>query len=562
MRALVECVPNFSEGRNPETIRLISNAISSVPGVALLNVEPDADYNRVVVTFAGDPLASVEAAFRAHKVAAERIDMTRQTGNHPRMGAADVVPFIPISGITMTECVRLSELYAHRVWEELGIPMYLYEAAARTPERKNLATIRSGEYEGLEEKLRDPHWKPDIGDAVFVPRSGATVTGARFFLIAYNVNIDNPDPKFANEIALNIRSLGRPKVDENGKPILNDKGKKIFVPGRLKDIKAMGVPLERDGRKISQVSINVINYRNTPVHVVYEEVLKDAPEYSLQVSGSEIVGLVPQDALVLAGKHALEKNGGTWEGKSSDELLHAGVEYLGLNDLYPFDVNEKVIEKIVEQKFGGEEALLTDLSVERFTTEVASESPAPGGGSVSAAAAAQGVALLEMVCALTVGKKKYEEVWDEMKQVRCELRPLREELIRSVDRDTQAFNALMAAMKLPKETEADKATRKQAMLDATRYATQVPLHVVRTIAHAVQFAPDIAAKGNKNALSDVGVGAALLRAGARGALLNVLINLPSLPEPEQQIIKHQVETLFDTVDRIASSVVQSVQASL
>ncbi len=563
MRALVECVPNFSEGRNQETIKLISDAISSVSGVALLNVEPDPDYNRTVVTFAGDPLATVEAAFRAHKVAAEHIDMTKQTGNHPRMGAVDVVPFIPISGVTTQECVALSELYAQRVWDELGIPMFLYEAAARKPDRKNLASIRAGEYEGLAEKLKDPHWTPDIGEPVFVPKSGATVTGSRFFLIAYNVDIECPDEKPANEIALNIRTLGRPKVDEQGKPVLNDNGKKTFIPGRLKEIKAMGVPLERGGRKLSQVSINVINYRVTAPHQAYEEVVKDAAAMGLKVSGSEIVGLVPQEALILAGKFTIDKSGTKSTGLTADELMHKGIEYLGLNDLYPFDPTEKVIEKIIEKRFssGSEESLIV-LSVEEFTSQVASDRPAPGGGSVAAMAAAQGVALLEMVCALTVGKKKYEDVWEELANVKEELTPLRNELIRAIDRDTLAFNSLMAAMKLPKETDGEKALRKLAILDATRFATQVPLHVVRIVAKSLQYAANIAAKGNKNALSDVGVGASMLLAGARGAMLNVMINLPGLPETEQQIIKLRLEELMGGVEQTAEIVVNSVKSKL
>ncbi len=563
MRALVECVPNFSDGRNQDTIQAISAAISSVPGVALLNVEPDPDYNRTVVTFVGDPLASVEAAFRAHKVAAQRIDMTKQTGNHPRMGAADVVPFIPIANSSMKECVTLAELYAERVWTELGIPMYLYEAAARKPDRRNLASIRAGEYEGLEAKLRDENWAPDIGKPVFVPKSGATVTGARFFLVAYNVNIDTPDSKLVNEIALDIRSLGRPKVDENGQPVLNEKGKKIFIPGRLKEIKAMGVPLERDGRSLSQVSINVINYRITAPHTAFDEVVNDATKLGLKITGSEIVGLVPQEALVLAGKHSLEKKGVSSNAISDDDLMMKGVDYLGLNDLYPFDVSEKVIEKIVEKKFGSSSTeALVDLSVENFTNKVASDSPAPGGGSVAAAVAAQGVALLEMVCCLTVGKKKYEAVWDELSKIREEIMPYRQELVRAVDRDTIAFNSLMAAMKMPKETEPDKAIRKQAILDATRFATQVPLHVVRIASTALQFAQDIAAKGNTNALSDVGVGASMLLAGARGAMMNVMINLPGLPEPEQIIIRHQLEQLMESTERVAASVVAEVQSKL
>lgn len=559
MRALVECVPNFSEGRNPETIQLISGAISSVPGVALLNVEPDADYNRTVVTFAGDPLAAVEAAFRAHRVAAERIDMTVQKGNHPRMGAADVVPFIPISGLSMADCVQLSEIYAERVWNELGIPMYLYEAAARSADRRNLANIRAGEYEGLAEKMKDPKWAPDFGDPVFNARSGATVTGARFFLIAYNVNIDNPDPKFAHEIALNIRSLGHPKLGPDGKQEVNEKGKKVFIPGRLKDIKAMGVPLDRDNRKLSQISVNVINYRTTPVHTVFDEAKHDADAMGLKVTGSEIVGLVPMEALVEAGKRSV---GDTATGLSPDELMHKGVAYLGLNDLYPFDCDEKVIEKIVDKRFGGVEELLSTLTVEAFTASVASESPAPGGGSVAAAAAAQGVALLEMVCSLTVGKKKYEDVWEELAAVKKSLEPLREELIRSIDRDTSAFNALMAAMKLPKETDLDKAKRKAAMLDATRYATQVPLHVLRVAANAIQVAPSIAEKGNRNALSDVGVGASMLLAGARGALLNVQINVPGLPDAEQDIVRRAADVYFSEVERVATTAINEVQAKL
>lgn len=560
MRALVECVPNYSEGRNLETIKAITDAISSVQNVALLNVEPDPDYNRVVVTFAGEPLAVVEAAFRGHKVAAELIDMSVQKGNHPRMGAADVVPFIPIRGIGMDECAKLSELYAERVWTELGIPCYLYEHAARKPERRNLATIRAGEYEGLEEKLKDANWKPDVGEAVFVRKSGATVTGSRFFLIAYNVNINHTDEKLANEIALTIRSLGKPKVDAHGKPVLNDKGKKIFIPGRLKEIKAMGVPLERNGRNLSQVSVNVINYRTTPVHVVFDEVCKEAKLMGLEVTGSELVGLIPQEALVEAGKHyALIDNLNL---TTEDELIRLGVAKLGLSDLSPFSLDEKVIEKIVSKKFHSTDEALTVQSVSSFTANVGSESPAPGGGSVAALASAQGTALLEMVCSLTIGKKKYESVWEELSNVKSVLSPLRLELLLSVERDTLAFNQLMKAMKLPKETEEQKLFRKQKIADATHYATEIPFQVMKLSFQALSYANQIGQQGNTNALSDVGVGAQMLLSGIRGAYFNVLINLPGLGLDLQEQYRTEAKKIMVETDTLARIVVNEIESKL
>ncbi|MCX7834742.1 MAG: glutamate formimidoyltransferase [bacterium] len=560
MRAIVECVPNYSEGKNSETIQAISDAISSVPNVALLNVEPDADYNRVVVTFAGEPFAVVEAAIRGHRVAAERIDMTTHKGNHPRMGAADVVPFIPIRGITMEECVKLSELYAERVWAELGIPCYLYEYAARTPERKNLAKIRSGEYEGLPEKLKDPNWLPDVGDPIFVPKSGATVTGARFFLIAYNVNINHTDVSHATDIAYTIRSLGKPVLDAEGKQVVDEKGKKKFIPGRLKEIKAMGVPLERNGRKLTQVSVNVINYRVTPVHVVYDEVVKEASAKGLDVTGSEIVGLIPQEALVEAGKHyAKQKN---LEIQNEDDFLELGATYLGLSDLSPFIIEEKVIEKIVAQKLSLSEKALTIQTLSEFSTNVASESPAPGGGSVAANSSALGVSLLEMVCSLTIGKKKFENVWEQLSKVRTELALNRYELLAAVERDTIAFNQIMKAMKLPKTTDEEKAIRKSALQKATLKATEVPLKVMQVSLEALKQAPLIAQLGNPNALSDVGVGAEMLLSGVRGAYFNVLINLSGLTEDHQKTFREHSKEIAEQAEQIAQTTIKEIENKL
>lgn len=560
MNAIVECVPNYSEGRNSATIQAICDAVSSVPNVALLNVEPDADYNRVVVTFAGEPFAVVEAAVRGHRVAAELIDMTVHKGNHPRIGAADVVPFIPISGISMEECVKLSELYAERVWLELGIPCYFYEYSARSAERKNLAKIRAGEYEGLAEKLKDPNWAPDVGDPIFVPKSGATVTGARFFLIAYNVNINHPDPSFATDIAYTIRTLGRPILDESGKQLVDEKGKKMFQPGRLKEIKAMGVPLERNGRKLTQVSVNVINYRITPVHVVYDEVVKEAKAKGLEVTGSEVVGLIPQEALVTAGKHCANQR--NLDIQNSDDLMELGATYLGLNDLGPFIIEEKVIEKAVAKKLRFSQPSLTVQPLSDFCANVASDSPAPGGGSVAANASALGVGLLEMVCSLTIGKKKFESVWEELSNIRTSLDLLRYDLLIAIERDTLAFNQLMAAMKLPKETEEQKTFRKQSILQATLKATEVPYFVMQKSLDALKFAPTIAQKGNPNALSDVGVGSQMLFSGIQGAYLNVLINLPGLTEDQQKQFRESAKHILEESENLTKSILNEIRLKL
>lgn len=344
MNALVECVPNFSEGRDQSIIDAIGKSITAVSGAKLLSIEPDTDYHRAVVTFVGTPEAVVEAAFAATKTASELIDMTKHSGEHPRMGAADVVPFIPISGVAMHDCVQLAHRYGKRVAEDLHIPIYLYEEAAQTPARKNLSNIRKGEYESLPEKLSDPEWKPDYGEPVFNPKSGATVTGARFFLIAYNVNLNTTDVNLANEIALRIRELGRPKLDEDGQPALNQRGKKVMIPGSLKAVKAMGVALER--QNITQVSINLVNYEITPPHVAFEEVKKEAHALGIDATGSEIVGLTPKEALLVAGRFYAEVLGLP---PSMDEtsLLDLAVKQLGLSQLGLFDLNKKVIEYMI-----------------------------------------------------------------------------------------------------------------------------------------------------------------------------------------------------------------------
>ncbi len=408
MRKIVECVPNFSEGRDMAVIKRITDAIESVDGVKLLDVDPGADTNRTVVTFVGSPEAVREAAFRAVKKAAEVIDMTKHHGAHPRMGATDVCPFVPVSGVTMEDCVEIAGQVGKRIGEELGIPVYLYEEAATKPEWHNLAEVRKGEYEGLKERFKsgDPYWTPDFGPAEFNERAGATAVGAREFLIAYNINLNTKDRKLANNVALNLREKGRAKRDENGKIVRDGEGKKVMVPGRLKHTKAIGWYIEEYG--FAQISINLTNYKNTPWHTVFEVAREEAEKAGLLVTGSELVGLIPKQAVIEAGRYFLRKQGKS-SGVSERELIEEAVLSMGLSQIAPFDPEEKIIEYRIK-----EDEPLVSMNIKDFMDELASDSPAPGGGSVAALEASLGAALSAMVANLTVGKKGYEDIKDEM----------------------------------------------------------------------------------------------------------------------------------------------------
>ena len=524
MKQLVECVPNFSEGRDRTLIDKIVAAMAAVKGVKVLDVDPGADTNRTVVTLIGEPAPVSEAAFQGIRKAAELIDMSKHHGAHPRIGATDVCPFVPVSGVTMADCAELARGLGRRVGEELGIPVYLYEAAAATPRRQNLADVRAGEYEGLEEKLKNPEWKPDFGPAVFHARAGATVIGAREFLIAYNINFNTRDAALVNDIALDIREKGRLKKDAKGAAVKDEKGEKVFVPGKFKSVKAIGWYIEQYG--CAQLSINFTNYKISPVHEVFVEVCQQAEARGLRATGSELVGLIPKQALLDAGAFFLTRQGKP-TGVPEEERIHIAVKSLGLTDLTPFDPQKKIIEYSVE---ADNPPRLQRMNLREFANELSSDSPAPGGGSVASLAGALAAGLAAMVSNLTAGKKGYEAHRELMLRVGVEGQRLKDEFLYDIDRDTDAFNEVMAAMKLPKKTDEEKAARAAAMEAANKGATLVPLGVLQRCVPALELAREMARHGNRNSISDSGVGGLMGRAAAEGAWYNVLINLKGLED--------------------------------
>ncbi|MBU1355074.1 MAG: glutamate formimidoyltransferase [Candidatus Edwardsbacteria bacterium] len=549
MTKLVECVPNFSEGRDRKIIDAISDAVRSVSDVKLLDVDPGADTNRTVYTFVGTPEGVKEAAFQAAKKAHELIDMSQHSGAHPRMGAMDVCPFVPVSGVTMDECAQIAKDLGKRLGEELEIPVYLYEFAAASPERQSLADIRTGEYEALEEKLKDPKWKPDFGPAKFKHKWGASVVGAREFLIAYNVNLNTRDKKLANEIALNIREGGRAKKDASGKIVKDAQGKTVKVPGRLKAVRAIGWYIEQ--YRQAQVSINLINYNTTPLHVVFETAREEAEKLGLIVTGSELVGLVPLKPMLDAGKFYLKKQGKS-AGLPEKELVEIAIRSLGLDQLSEFDPAKKIIEYNFIQP-----APLMSMTARDFVDEVSSESPAPGGGSVAALAGSLCAALSAMVANLTVGKQGYDKVWEEMSVLAERGQEIKDKLSKAVDEDTNAFNHLMEAMRLPKGTPEQKTARETAMEQGYKKAAAVPLETAKTCLKAMELSLGAAEKGNANSASDAGVAALMARAGVEGAVLNVLINLGSIKDQafrdshvkECQDLKKESADLCDAVQQ-------------
>jgi glutamate formiminotransferase / formiminotetrahydrofolate cyclodeaminase len=520
---LVECVPNFSEGRDKEKIRAITAEIEAVAGVRLLDVDPGASTNRTVVTFIGPPEAVQEAAFRAIAKAAEVIDMRAHRGAHSRMGATDVCPFVPVSGVTMADCIRLAEAVGARVAAELGIPVYLYEAAARKPERRNLAMVRAGEYEGLPEKLKDPRWAPDFGKPVFNPKSGATIIGAREFLIAYNFNLNTRDRKLAHEIALSLRESGRAKRDKDGNLVKDRRGKTVTVPGKFKEVKSVGWYVEDYG--VAQISVNFTNYRTTPVHVVFDEAARLAAKLGLRVTGSELVGLIPKEALLMAGRHYLEKQGKS-PGVPEEELIRMAIRSLGLNDVAPFEPEKKIIEYQVREPGRA----LVDMTLRGFADELSMDSPAPGGGSVAALCGALSAGLAAMVANLTVGKKGYEAVCGDMIDTAVRAQALKDALLEAVDADTRAFNKVMEAFRLPKTTPEQAEEKDRAVEEANKGATLVPLDVLEKSVEAVGLAKAAAAMGNKNSISDAGVAGLAGQAAGEGAYYNVLINLAGIKD--------------------------------
>jgi len=521
MMKIVECVPNISEGRRPEIYHAVAEAAASVSGVTLLNVDPGADTNRTVITFVGTPDDVLEAAFRLVKKGTELIDMSTHRGAHPRIGAVDVVPFIPVANVTMEECADLARRLGERVGRELSVPVYLYEHACSAPHRRNLADVREGEYEGCARKMTDPQWQPDFGPTEFVARSGATVIGARKFLVAYNVNLNTLDKRLANRVAFDIRERGRMRRDEEGNPILDEKGEPVWDPGLLKSVKAVGWVIPEFG--CAQVSINLTDLDVTPLHVVFDTCDERARERGLRVTGSEIVGLVPLSVLLEAGRHTLAKMGRP-TGVPKGALVHAAIRTLGLSEVKEFDPKERVIEyRLVTAP-----PRLAAMSLREFLDELSSESPAPGGGSVSALAASAAAALAAMVAVLSHTKKGFEPKQESLDRIAVRGQQLKDAMLAAVDADTAAFDALLDAMRLPKSTSEEETARNAAMADATVGAAEIPLGVLEACPEIIELNREIARIGMQASLSDAGVGAQAARAAAAGAYQNVCINLAGL----------------------------------
>ncbi|MCK6529436.1 glutamate formimidoyltransferase [Myxococcota bacterium] len=556
MTALVECVPNFSEGRDRAVLDAIAGAISAVEGVQLLDVDPGAATHRTVFTFVGSPEVVLEAAFRAIRVASERIDMGRHKGEHPRMGATDVCPFVPVAGVTLEECAELARRLGRRVGDELRIPVFLYEAAASRPGRRSLADIRKGEYEGLAEKMRDPEWAPDFGPAEFNPRSGATVIGARPFLIAYNVNLNTRSVALANEVARDVREQGRLKRDPLGQKVLDEAGDAVREPGLLPTVRAVGWYIAEYHR--AQVSINLTDPEVAGMHTAFDACAASAERRGLRATGSELVGLVPKRALVEAGRHYLARQGAP-RGLPEARVIEAAVQSLGLAELSPFDPKRKVVEYRVVP-----EGRLVSMSVRDFADETSSDSPAPGGGSIAALVGGLAAALASMVANLTVGRKGHEAAWADMDRAGVAAQGHKEALLAAVDEDTAAFDRVLAARRLPKRTEEERAIRERAVGEANRGAVAVPLSVLRRAPALVDLVADVARRGNPNALSDAAVAAACAATCAEGAALNVLTNLSSLGADPEFVRETRAE-VSETLDRVvqaSANVRAMVRASL
>jgi glutamate formiminotransferase/formiminotetrahydrofolate cyclodeaminase len=556
MQKLIECVPNFSEGRDEKIIRQITDAVKSVEGATLLDVDPGATTNRTVVTLVGTPEAAVEAAFRGIKKASELIDMRKHKGAHPRMGATDVCPFIPVSNVSWEEAIECANKLGKRVGEELGIPVYLYEKAANDKSRSNLAVIRGGEYEGFAEKIKKPEWKPDYGPAR-IGNAGATVIGAREFLVAYNANLNTKSTRRANSVAFDVREQGRFKTDDGtptGKKILDKKGEPIREPGMLKHVKAIGWFVKEYG--IAQVSMNLTNIDETPVHAAFDACVESAYKRGMRVTGSEIVGMVPKRCLTDAGRYFLRKQ--QWsEGASEEELIDIAVKSMGLSELKPFDPKEKVIEL----KIQSDSKSLAKMNLREFCNETLSDSPAPGGGSVAALMGALGASLGGMVANLSAGKRGWDDKLQYFSEWATKAQKLKDELLFLVDEDTNAFNKVMDAFGLPKGSDEEKKARAAAIESATKYAAEIPLKVMETSAKSYELLVEMAEKGNPASVSDVGVGAGATRACIDGAALNVRINLAQLKDEKfkselskkVEKLRADSESTFKKIDQIVHS---------
>jgi glutamate formiminotransferase/formiminotetrahydrofolate cyclodeaminase len=532
MKQLIECVPNISEGRDAIKIKLVTDEVEKVEGVKLLDVDPGKSTNRTVITFVGEPDAVIEAAFRVIKKASEVIDMSQHSGAHPRFGATDVCPLVPIANISMEETAKYAHKLGKRVGDELGIPVYFYENAAREEKRRNLANNRSGEYEGLPKKLSDPKWRPDEGPAEFnatVKRTGATAISARDFLVAYNVNLNSTSTRRANAIAFDIREAGRIMREGDpltGKVVNDENGEPIRIPGRLKAVKGIGWYIEEYG--IAQLSYNLTNISITPVHIAFDETVKVAQERGIRVTGSELVGLVPLKALLDAADYFLAKQERSL-GIDEKEKIKIAVKSLGLDDLAPFNPEEKIIEYLIKDK---SDKKLVDMTLTDFANETASESMAPGGGSISAYVGTLGVSLGGMVANLSAHKRGWDERWEEFSNYAVEAQNLKDRLLYLVDEDTVSFNRIMDAFGLPKESEDEVKARKEAIQEATKYATEIPLQVMEVSFEALKLCQKMAEIGNPNSITDAGVGALCARTAVLGAFMNVRINASGLTNKE------------------------------
>ncbi|OFY85087.1 MAG: glutamate formimidoyltransferase [Bacteroidetes bacterium RIFCSPLOWO2_12_FULL_35_15] len=555
---LIECVPNFSEGNDLNIIKQITNEIESVEGVKLLNVDPGKATNRTVVTFVGNPEAVIEAAFLAIKKASEVIDMSKHKGEHSRMGATDVCPLIPIAGISMEETAEYAKKLGARVGKELNLAVYMYEAAQENKERNNLSVIRAGEYEGFFKKIKLSEWKPDFGPAEHSVKSGSTVIGARDFLVAYNVNLNTTSTRRANAIAFDVREAGRVKREGNpvtGKIITDEKGNPVNIPGSLKSVKAIGWFIEEYG--IAQISMNLTNINITPVHIAFDEVCKKASERGIRVTGSELVGLIPLKAMLDAGKYFLEKQQRS-TGVSENELIKIAVKSLGLDELAPFRAEERIIEYLLKDD---SKSRLIKMNLIEFADETASESPAPGGGSISAYIASLGISLGTMVANLSSHKPGWDDRWKEFSDWAEKGQNYKNELLKLVDEDTNAFNKIMIAFGLPKSTDDEKKARTQAIQEATRYATEIPFKVMQLAGESMEIIKKMVEIGNPNSITDAGVGALCARSAVIGAFLNVKINAKGLTDKafaaqliaKGSVIESKTQELENEILRIINS---------
>ena len=555
-KQLIECVPNFSEGVDLNIIKQITDEIEKVEGVKLLDVDPGKATNRTVVTFVGEPQPVIDAAYLAIKKAGELIDMTKHKGEHPRMGATDVCPLIPIAGITMEETVEYAKKLGKRVGEELNIPVYLYESAAQKEDRQNLATIRAGEYEGFGDKIKDANWAPDFGQAIFNEKSGATVIGARDFLVAYNVNLNTTSTRRANSVAFDLRENGRVK-EENGKKVLDANGAEVREPGLLKSVKAIGWYIEEYG--IAQISMNLTNISITPLHIAFDTAVERAHARGMRVTGSELVGLVPLKSMLDAGKYFLAKQKRS-VGISEEEIIKIAVKSMGLDELTPFDPKKKIIEYVMQEDLSKK---LIDLNLVAFANETASESPAPGGGSISAYVGALGASLATMVANLSSHKKGWDDQWEFFSNYAEKGQAIKDELLKLVDEDTNAFNKIMNAFGLPKNSDEEKQARSKAIQDATLYATQIPFKTMQVCFSGYEIAQAMVEKGNPNSVTDAGVGALCIRTAIYGAYLNVKINASGLKDKViAEKLVAEASDILQKSNAIEQTIMQATEAKM